>query len=94
MPKNLKSIPHATFWDCETLKFIEIPDTVQVINNGAFYKCFELEKIKVPDSVKKISFGQFMHCKNLNKIQWKGKIYTYQDLVEYNYFEVEYESKK
>ena len=46
----------------------------------------ELEKIKISDNVKEISFDQFVHCENLNKIQWKGKIYTYQDLIEYKYF--------
>lgn len=66
-----KSIGEKSFYECDTLKSIEIPEGVESIGERAFGGCTELEKIVVPESLTKISSSAFALCK---KIKTAGPI--------------------
>lgn len=54
------------FYECQTLKHIDIPDTVRKIGHHCFYACSSLENIIIPDSVTDIGMGCFCGCSSLN----------------------------
>lgn len=66
-----KSIGKSSFYECDTLKSIELPEGIESIDEIAFGWCTKLEKIVVPDSLIKISASAFMMC---SKIKTAGPI--------------------
>ena len=54
------------FYECSTLKHIDLPDTLRKIGHHVFYACSALEEISVPDSVTDIGMGAFCGCAELS----------------------------
>lgn len=54
------------FYECSTLKHIDLPDTVKKIGHHCFYACSSLEEISVPGSVTEIGMGCFCGCAELS----------------------------
>ena len=71
--KKIKRIENDAFWDCKSLKSIEIPNSVKTIGIDVFWFCKNLESIVIPDSVKIIGIFAFLGCKNLKSMIFKGK---------------------
>lgn len=59
---GVKEIKDSTFYDCESLTSIIIPDSVTSIGNDAFGECYELINITIPNSVTSIGDGVFYDC--------------------------------
>ena len=87
--KKLKTIGESSFNGCSSLKNINIPSTLKIIEGSAFRDCKSLKKIKLPKNLKKIGSFAFMDCKKLSKViisntnkapEIKNKVYCY-----YNY---------
>ena len=57
----------ACFYKNEKIEYIEIPETVTVIEE-AFYWCDSLKEIKIPDSVLGIAAQSFLGCVSLEKV--------------------------
>ncbi len=56
------------FKDCEGLKSVVIPNTVNIICGWAFGHCSFLESITLPNSLKEIGMGSFEECYALKSI--------------------------
>lgn len=61
---NMKGIPlrkigDDTFYKCNKMKSITIPNGVKVIGDGAFGNCSSLKHIDIPQSVKKVEYAAF-----------------------------------
>ena len=56
------------FSNNETIKSVEIPDTVEVIGKNAFFQCDSLEAVKMSSNVKVIDEAAFCMCSNLKDI--------------------------
>ncbi|MCR5707567.1 MAG: leucine-rich repeat domain-containing protein [Ruminococcus sp.] len=54
------------FYECSTLKHIDLPDTLIKIGHHCFYACSALEEINVPESVTDIGMGCFCGCTELS----------------------------
>ncbi|MDO4862874.1 MAG: leucine-rich repeat domain-containing protein [Ruminococcus sp.] len=54
------------FYECSTLRHIDLPDTLGKIGHHCFYACSALEEISVPDSVTDIGMGCFCGCAELS----------------------------
>ena len=54
------------FYECSSLRHIDLPDTVRKIGHHCFYACSALEEINVPDSVTDIGMGCFCGCAELS----------------------------
>ena len=50
------------FYDCASLQFLNIPDSVTKIGNNAFGRCCSLTKLSIPYSVKEIGSRAFINC--------------------------------
>ena len=57
-----------TFWGCEKLREVVIPEGIQVIEENTFYHCSNLEHVKLPSTLREIKSGAFSGCKKLKEI--------------------------
>ena len=62
----------STFWCCNSLTSITIPDSVTSIGNCAFYNCTSLTSITIPDSVTSIGYDAFSRCTSLTIHGYSG----------------------
>lgn len=63
-----ESIEEHSFNGCAKLSYVELPETLIIINNSAFYRCVNLKEITIPDSVTSICNYAFSGCNNLTDI--------------------------
>ncbi len=68
LPDTLKTIGKKAFYNCESLKELEIPEGVTHIDNFAFTYCRSLENIEIPNSVTYIGDCAFWYCYSLEEI--------------------------
>ena len=77
------------FCNCRSLINIEIGNWN--VSNGKYFSnmicnCICLKKIQLPNTLKSLNENMFTSCNTNLKIYWQGKIYTYDDLLEYETF--------
>ncbi len=60
------------FSGCESLKGINIPDTLQSIGEWAFRGCKNLKALSIPESVTEICAESFLDCPNLTIVAGEG----------------------
>lgn len=77
LPYSLKIIGYSTFFSCENLKSITIPNGVTTIGGIAFAYT-GIENIKIPNSVTSIGKGAFERCENLKSVELPNNIKTIQ----------------
>ena len=65
---GVTSISGTAFAECKYLSFVELPNSLKVIENNAFYGCESLGFIDIPSSVSKIGGSAFADCYNLSRI--------------------------
>ncbi|MBQ7630151.1 MAG: leucine-rich repeat domain-containing protein [Selenomonadaceae bacterium] len=63
------SIGEKAFYNCKSLKSIQIPNSVTSIGNSAFSTCKSLISIEIPNSVTSIGEFAFGFCESLTSIQ-------------------------
>ena len=61
-------MPSHTFYQCEGVESVAIPDSVTGIGPGAFGMCLSLQSITIPESVIRIKAGAFRACECLESI--------------------------
>ena len=75
---------------CQSLQNINGLQNWDVSNgedfSGMFSYCVSLKEIHLPDTLCNLKANMFKDCNSNLKIHWKGKIYTYEDLLEYKSF--------
>ena len=62
IPKKVKHIGEQAFLN-SSIKTLEIPSGIEVIEKATFSCCFDLEKVVIPDTVKLIAPDAFWGCK-------------------------------
>jgi len=68
LPINLEKIDRNTFWGCEQLRLISVPDGVVEIGNAAFARCENLTSVTIPDTVQRIGSDAFWDCLSLQQL--------------------------
>ena len=65
---GITEIDNDAFENCNNLKSICIPKSVEIIRENAFIGCKNLEEINLPQGIKSIELGTFSDCKSLKSI--------------------------
>ena len=78
------------FKHCKSLKNILVLQNWNMYNgenfNWIFSYCINLKEIYLSDTLKCLNYLMFEGCDFNLQIHWKNKIYTYEDLFEYETF--------
>lgn len=84
--EGVSGIGNFSFYNCEEMTSILIPESVTYIDDRAFSGCIGLTEINIPSSVNKIGECVFFRCENLKKINVDSKNQYYADIdgVLYN----------
>ena len=61
-------VDYVCFSDCNTIKKVNLPETITSIDGYSFKNCSSLESINIPKSVNNISEAAFMGCSSLDNI--------------------------
>lgn len=61
-------ISMGAFANCTSLKKVELPDNLQVIESAVFDGCTSLEEIVIPDTVMEIGYIAFDSCSSLKNV--------------------------
>ena len=65
---KIKTIHNGTFWFCNALEEINLPEGLTTLEYNAFQDCHSLESIIIPDSVTEIEHTVFTGCKALKYV--------------------------
>ena len=68
------TIPVDCFGNCNSLKYVNLNNSISVLEHEAFEYCTNLEKISLPENVLSIGYDCFYNCKNLNSIIFNDKL--------------------
>ena len=72
---NVRDISGA-FYECSSLKEINIPNSIKKIGQYAFYCCSSLERVNFPNSLEAIGDCAFEYCISLNEINLPNSVLT------------------
>ena len=72
------------FYNCQSIKSIEIPDSVTSIGDGAFGGCSSLTSIVIPDSVTSIGDNAFSSCASVTSIEIPDSVTSIGSSAFYN----------
>ena len=61
-------VSYYAFYDCDSIRSIDLPDSLITIEYNAFYNCDSLRSVKLPDSVRSIGSNAFAWNWNLETI--------------------------
>ncbi|KAK8846016.1 hypothetical protein M9Y10_020017 [Tritrichomonas musculus] len=61
-------IGESTFYNCESLIQVKIPNSVTCIRSYAFYGCTSLTKLKIPPSLTSIGYNALLDCSSLTHL--------------------------
>lgn len=65
---KLKTLGASAFYNCVSLKSINIPEGVTDIGNYTFQNCLSLENIVLPSTLKTIGYSAFENCASLKSV--------------------------
>ena len=66
--EGITAIGACSFWQCQNVSEVTMPNSILVIRDYAFYLCASLTSITLPDSIQSICQGVFEYCYNLGSI--------------------------
>ena len=68
LPDTIKKIGNSAFWNCISLKIINIPAGVSSIEDGAFELCGSLKEFTFPDKIVKVNSRVLSECAALERV--------------------------
>lgn len=74
IPVTATSIESGCFYNCTSLKNVEIRGTIKNLEYQTFYGCQALESINLPDGMKGIRNYVFYDCKSLKSIEFPSTL--------------------
>ncbi|MDO4338011.1 MAG: leucine-rich repeat protein [Eubacteriales bacterium] len=78
--EGVKKIAREAFVDCSSLKHIELPDSINVIDGCAFSGCTSLESIKLPKELSELGESVFDGCSSLTTLVFPASLKTIPSL--------------
>ncbi|MBR6531225.1 MAG: leucine-rich repeat protein [Clostridia bacterium] len=72
--EGITGIGNYAFCYSESLKTIEIPDTVTILGKGVFFRCTVLESVVLPSEITEIGENTFSNCMALTSVTFGEKV--------------------
>lgn len=76
LPSSLTKIGKYSFYNCDLLKSVNIPDNVECLDDYSFYCCKSLENVSIPDKVTYLGNYTFGTCKSIKSISFPEGLKT------------------
>ena len=73
---KVRSVGEATFYNCTSLRSIDIPDNVESIGNWAFSFCEMLDDVRLPSSLTTIGDYAFQNCNSFRTVDIPHNVTT------------------
>ncbi len=77
-------IEYSMFYQCRSLKYVKLPDTLVKINRMAFQGCISLDNLVLPEGLTTIERNAFYYCSSLREITIPK---TVEHLSEYAFYD-------
>lgn len=74
--KVVTRIGEGAFASCDSLKTVNLPNSLQSIGYNAFQGCSSLESIVIPENVTSIENGVFTYCTSLKSVKLPDSLVT------------------
>ena len=76
---SLTIINEQTFYECEKLETVELPNSIVTIGKSAFNGSSKIKYINIPSSVQTIEYGAFMNCTGMLTVSIPNNVQTIGD---------------
>lgn len=67
-------IGEGAFWSCNTLRSVQMPDTIRIIGRNTFRNCRNLEQVRLSNNLEGIPRDAFALCTGLLEIRIPGSV--------------------
>lgn len=85
IPEEVNAIDEFAFdEECETVRRIYVPDTVETLSRCAFEGCPNLEEIRLPTTLTELPSCVFSDCANLNHVEIPASVKVVGECAFYN----------
>ena len=74
LPDSLEEMGSGVFMNCNRLKSVKLPNTINCIQAATFKGCSSLEEVVIPSSAVEIGPRAFMDCSSLRKIDFPNNL--------------------
>ena len=74
IPNGIEVLGEHAFDSCESLTYIELPDSILDIDDFAFSNCTGLSSVLFPNDLRNIGYCAFAGCKNLESVYFFEKV--------------------
>jgi len=68
VPTHVKELADWSFFGCDSLISVNLPDGLEYIGSYAFSDCYSLKDVTIPDSVEEIGSSAFSDCTSLTYV--------------------------
>ena len=65
VPEGVDRLARNSFYKCDALEEVTLPDTLKEIGNMSFFKCTSLKLVDLPESVTTLGSDAFSYCTNM-----------------------------
>lgn len=72
----LETIGARAFWNCSSLKELDLPTSLKSIGDAAFWGCASLQTVELPDSVTSLGSLAYYNCTGLTSIKLTDNLGT------------------
>ena len=83
-----ETLKEGSFYQCNHLVAIYLPNTLTSIENNAFYQCSSLVDIIIPEQTQTIGNNAFYGCSQLTKIELPDSVTSLGDQAFYNCYQL------
>ena len=84
IPESMKRIGWGAFWNCQSLKKLNLPANLTQIEESAFCNCAALQELEIPAGVTRIFDNTFSGCTSLKQITILGNLTQIGTVAFYN----------
>ena len=84
IPESVERIGWGAFWNCQSLKKLNLPANLTQIEESAFCNCAALQELEIPAGVTRIFDNTFSGCTSLKQITILGNLTQIGTVAFYN----------